>query len=216
MMFPATADGPEMRISIVQGNRPCPGGRCPNERLIIFENHLELSRTIPAGSVDLVVWPESSTGFSTDPITRPEYAEMIGAEARRIGAPFIVGGDRPVGDDQFINANLVFDETGHQINVAWNSLEVGRYREAIDACQYIIAQQGDAPAYAYFPAACAWAALGDRDQALQYLNAALDKGWDSLCETASRKELENLHETPQWQDVLERVQHNRQRSSEQT
>jgi tetratricopeptide (TPR) repeat protein len=107
---------------------------------------------------------------------------------------------------------VVFDETRHQVNLAWNSLEAGHYQEAIDACQYIIAQQGDAPAYAYFPAACAWAALGDWDQAVQYLNAALDKGWDSLYETTSRKELENLHETPQWQDVLERVQHNRGQS----
>jgi tetratricopeptide (TPR) repeat protein len=107
---------------------------------------------------------------------------------------------------------VVFDETGHQVNLAWNSLEAGRYQEAIDACQHIIAQQGDAPAYAYFPAACAWAALGDRDQALQYLNAALDKGWNSLHETTSRAELAYLHDTPQWPAVLERIQHNRQES----
>ncbi len=111
--------GPEVRVAIVQGSTPCPE-RCPGDRALIYEQHLVLTKTIPAGSVDFVVWPEGSTGFSVDPVLFPEIRAQIGAEARRIGAVFLVGGDRPVSETEWINANVVFDASG-QI--------VGEYRK---------------------------------------------------------------------------------------
>jgi apolipoprotein N-acyltransferase len=112
LVVPAVAEGGDLRVAIVQGNSPCPGDHCPDERLQIFEAHLELTRTIPAGSVDLVVWPESSTGFGSHPLTDPAVAEAIGEEARRIGAVLLIGGDRSGGPDHFINSNAVFDPSG--------------------------------------------------------------------------------------------------------
>jgi len=110
---PAAPDGEAVRIAVVQGNSPCPGSTCPNERQIIFENHLGLTRAaIHPGTVDLVIWPESSTGFSSDPLTNPVTAELISAEARRLGAYLLVGGDRAAGDDAFVNSNLVYGPTG--------------------------------------------------------------------------------------------------------
>ncbi|HEU5113997.1 MAG TPA: nitrilase-related carbon-nitrogen hydrolase, partial [Acidimicrobiia bacterium] len=70
----------------------------------------ELTRQIEPGSVDLVVWSEGSTGsFNADPVQNPEIGEAIGAEARRIGAWFLVGSDRPVSETHWINANVVFN-----------------------------------------------------------------------------------------------------------
>lgn len=113
---------PERSVAIVQGSTPCPFEHCPpNERLRTYQQHLELTRTIAPGSVNLVVWSEGSTGSTNaDPVLNPEVREAIGAEARRIGAWFLVGGDRILNDEDWINANVVFNPEG-QI--------VGEYRK---------------------------------------------------------------------------------------
>jgi len=102
------------RVAIVQGSTPCPFEHCPpDERLHTFEQHLELTKQIEPGSVFLVVWSEGSTGsFNADPVQNPEIGEAIGAEARRIGAWFLVGSDRPISETHWINANVVFNPDG--------------------------------------------------------------------------------------------------------
>lgn len=111
-----TTDGDEPnRIIIVQGSTPCPYERCPpNERLRTFEQHLELTRAIEAtGDIGLVVWSESSTGSTNaDPVLNPEVGEAIGAEARRLGAWILVGTDRALDDEEWVNANVVFNPDG--------------------------------------------------------------------------------------------------------
>ncbi len=103
-----------LTAAIVQGSTPCPFEHCPpDERLRTFEQHLEWTRQIEPGSVDLVVWSEGSTGSSNaDPVQNPEIGEAIGAEARRIGAWFLVGSDRSVNETHWINANVVFNPEG--------------------------------------------------------------------------------------------------------
>jgi apolipoprotein N-acyltransferase len=99
---------------IVQGSTPCPFTHCPpDERLRTFQQHLELTKQIAPGSADLVVWSEGSTGsFNADPVQNPEIGEAIGDEARRIGAWFLVGSDRPINETHWVNANVVFDPEG--------------------------------------------------------------------------------------------------------
>jgi len=111
---PADREGPGVEVAVVQGSTPCPFEHCPpNERLRTYEQHLELTGTIPAGSVELVVWSEGSTGSTNaDPVLNPEVGEAIGAEARRIGAWVLVGGDRPVSDEEWVNANVLFNPDG--------------------------------------------------------------------------------------------------------
>ncbi len=109
---PAVSDGGPVRVAIVQGSTPCPQQRCVGERAAIYETSLELTRSIEAGSVDLVVWPEGSTGFSVDPVLDASIAAAMGAEAERIGAVLLAGGDRPLSDTEWTNANVVFDTAG--------------------------------------------------------------------------------------------------------
>jgi apolipoprotein N-acyltransferase len=112
-IWPAIPEGPPIRVAIVQGSTPCPLTHCLNERRATYEMHLALTRAIPEGAVDLVVWPEGSTGgLNADPILNPDVAEAIGAEAARIGAYLLAGGDRPISDEQWINANVVFNPEG--------------------------------------------------------------------------------------------------------
>jgi apolipoprotein N-acyltransferase len=102
------------RVAIIQGSTPCPFEHCaPDERLRTYQQHLELTRTIEPGSVFLVVWSEGSTGSSNaDPVQNPEIGEAIAAEARRIGAWFLVGSDRPLSETHWVNANVLFDPEG--------------------------------------------------------------------------------------------------------
>jgi apolipoprotein N-acyltransferase len=110
---PAIPEGPPIRVAIVQGSTPCPLSHCLDERRATYEMHLALTRTIPEGSVDLVVWPEGSTGgLNADPVLNPDVADAIGTEAARIGAYLLAGGDRPISDEQWINANVVFGPEG--------------------------------------------------------------------------------------------------------
>lgn len=101
---------------VVQGSTPCPFTHCQNERRRTFQQHLEMTRTIGPGSVDLVVWSEGSTGATNaDPVQNPEIGAAVAAEARRISAWFLVGGDRPISDTHWINANVVFNPQGEVV-----------------------------------------------------------------------------------------------------
>lgn len=108
-------DGPEVDGVIVQGSSPCPGERCPGERAATYAAHLELTSQIEPGSVDLVVWPEGSTGFNVDPILDPEVGAAIAAQAERIGAVLLAGGDRPISDAEWVNANVVWNADGELV-----------------------------------------------------------------------------------------------------
>lgn len=114
-LFVAAPDGETTAtVAIVQGSTPCPFEHCPpEERLRTYQQHLELTATIAEGSADLVVWSEGSTGsFNADPVQNAEVGEAIAREARRIGAWFLVGSDRPVSETHWVNANVVFTPDG--------------------------------------------------------------------------------------------------------
>ncbi|MEX1003820.1 MAG: apolipoprotein N-acyltransferase [Acidimicrobiia bacterium] len=114
-VFGPTSDGPEVRTVIVQGSSPCPGQRCSGERAATYAASLELTSAIEPGSADLVVWPEGSTGFNVDPILDPDVGSSISQQAERISAVLLAGGDRPVSDTEWINANVVWDANGRLV-----------------------------------------------------------------------------------------------------
>ncbi len=109
---PAVSEGEQVRVAVVQGSTPCPQQRCAGERAATYATSLELTRSLAPGSVDLVVWPEGSTGFSVDPVLDPQIASEMGGEAERLGAVLLAGGDRPLSDTEWTNANVVFDTSG--------------------------------------------------------------------------------------------------------
>ncbi len=111
----AAEDAPEPTpVAIVQGSTPCPFEKCPpDERLRTFQQHLALTAEIDPGTAGLVVWAEGSSGsFNADPVQNEEIGKAIGDEARRIGAWFLVGTDRPISDENWMNANVVFNDNG--------------------------------------------------------------------------------------------------------
>ena len=100
-------------MSIVQGNSPCPGAKnnCNDERKQIYESHLNLTRSIQ-NDKDLIIWPESSTGFRNDPLIHERVLNDISYEAQRLNSYFLIGGDRPVEDKYFENYGVFINNNG--------------------------------------------------------------------------------------------------------
>ena len=103
----------ELNIAIVQGNSPCPGAknRCSNERQKIYDSHLTQTQSLD-GNFDLVVWPESSTGFNNDPGIHSKVQNEISAEALRLDSYFLIGGDRPIQKKYFENYGIFINKDG--------------------------------------------------------------------------------------------------------
>ena len=107
----------ELNITIVQGNSPCPGAknRCSNERQKIYDSHLAQTQSLE-GNFDLVVWPESSTGFNNDPGVHSGVQNDVAAQALRLDSYFLIGGDRPVEKEYFENYGIFINREGEIVD----------------------------------------------------------------------------------------------------
>ena len=107
----------ELNIAIIQGNSPCPGAknRCSNERQKIYDSHLTQTQSLD-GNFDLVVWPESSTGFNNDPGIHSRVQNDIANEALRLDSYFLIGGDRPIQNQYFENYGVFINKDGEIID----------------------------------------------------------------------------------------------------
>ena len=107
----------ELNITIVQGNSPCPGAknRCSNERQKIYDSHLAQTQSLK-GNFDLVVWPESSTGFNNDPGVHSRVQNDVSTQALRLDSYFLIGGDRPVQKEYFENYGIFINREGEVVD----------------------------------------------------------------------------------------------------
>ena len=107
----------ELNITIVQGNSPCPGAknRCSNERQKIYDSHLAQTQSLN-GNFDLVVWPESSTGFNNDPGVHSRVQNDVSTQALRLDSYFLIGGDRPVQKEYFENYGIFINREGEVVD----------------------------------------------------------------------------------------------------
>jgi len=114
-VFAPDASGQPVRVAVVQGSSPCPRVHCQDEKLLIFNRHMNLTADIPEGSVDLVVWGEDSFGGAVNPTFNGEVRRAMGGEAARLGAYLLAGGTRPGVPGSFDNFNVLFDPSGEVI-----------------------------------------------------------------------------------------------------
>lgn len=120
-----TADtGTRLTVAMVQGGGEQGTHAIDTDPRVVFERHLAATRAIPspggsgeaADDIDLVVWPEnviniSGSGLFEDSRERRE----IGAEAARLGVPFVVGITEDSGDGRFTNAQVVVNTRGEVV-----------------------------------------------------------------------------------------------------
>jgi apolipoprotein N-acyltransferase len=110
---PTSSTGESLRIALVQGGGE-QGTRAVNTNpRIVFERHLEATRTIAAGTVDLVIWPENVIDVYNFEQSREK--QEVAQQAQRLGVPISVGITEDVeqGDvDGFLNAQVVVQANG--------------------------------------------------------------------------------------------------------
>ena len=114
-LFAPSADGEVLKVAIIQGNTPCPQTRCQNENERIYGSHLLLTQSLAPDDVDLVVWPENSTGGGFDPVTNTDVREALAAEAQRLDAYMLISGTRGVSAEEFLNVNVMISSNGNVV-----------------------------------------------------------------------------------------------------
>jgi apolipoprotein N-acyltransferase len=108
------AEPATLRVAIVQGGGPQGTRAIHSDPRVVIERHLEATRTIAPGTVDLVVWPENV--IDVDQFEGSQELAEVTAEAARIGAPLAVGITEDAPDDHFINAQVVVTPDGQVVS----------------------------------------------------------------------------------------------------
>jgi hypothetical protein len=76
----------------------------------------------------------------------------------------------------------------------------------VDYYERVFAQRKQNSDYYYHLAASAWALLGNKGKALEYLNGAVEAGWMNAEFTRGQEEFRLLHSEPGWEAVLARME----------
>lgn len=100
----------------------------------------------------------------------------------------------------------MYDPIEHLFELGWYYFQRGEYVKTVQYYERVFAQRKDNPGYRYHLTAVACAALGNSENALNYLNAAVDHGWDHVEYTKQARPFSILHGTPEWDAVLARMQ----------
>ncbi|MEO7370839.1 MAG: apolipoprotein N-acyltransferase [Ilumatobacteraceae bacterium] len=110
----STAQPSSLRVAIVQGGGPQGTRAIHSNPRDVVERHLAATRTIKAGSADLVVWPENV--IDVPALAGSQELADVTAEAARIGASFAVGITEDAPDDHFTNAQAVITPQGDVVS----------------------------------------------------------------------------------------------------
>lgn len=104
------ADGEAAVVAMVQGNVPEHVDDPHADDLEVLQNHIALSRSLPATRPSLVVWPEGSV--ERDPFSDPQFSQPLTETVRAVGAPFLVGATLDGPGGRFFNSSLFFRPDG--------------------------------------------------------------------------------------------------------
>jgi RimJ/RimL family protein N-acetyltransferase len=99
-----------------------------------------------------------------------------------------------------------FDERENCLVHGWFYLyQLRRYREAAEWYEKGF-ELGEARARAYYDAARAWALAGESSSSLRNLYQAIAHGWTDVAHLKEEADFKTLHETEDWEELLERLE----------
>lgn len=100
-----------LEVGAVQGNVPDLGLDSFDQARQVLDNHVAGTRalldTVEPGALDLVVWPENGADY--DPRTDGPTGQAVGAVAREIAAPLLIGTQEYPADGGRLNISLLWD-----------------------------------------------------------------------------------------------------------
>lgn len=101
-----------LRVAVVQGGGPQGTVALNTDPADVFARHLEASRAVPGdGSFDLVLWPENVANVRGK-LATDKWDPVLADEARRLGAPLVVGVVESVDANNFANFSIVYGPDG--------------------------------------------------------------------------------------------------------
>lgn len=109
-LWPLGSPVAQVRIAAVQGGGPQGTRYTSAEAPLVFERHLQATRTI-TGPVDVVVWPENVVNIGGPFSASTELTQMT-IEARRLRAPIVAGIVESVDTRHFANYVIVVHPDG--------------------------------------------------------------------------------------------------------
>lgn len=100
----------------------------------------------------------------------------------------------------------VYDPIDHLAERGWYYYRRGEYAKTVQYYEQVFGLRDENPDYYYHLVASAWALLGNGQQALQYLRAAVDRGWQHMEWTVQQEEFRILHGTSEWKALLQWIE----------
>lgn len=96
----------------------------------------------------------------------------------------------------------MYDPIDHLAELGWYHYRRGEYDKTVQYYGRVFALRDENPDYYYHLTASAWALLGNKERALEYLQAAVEHGWEDIEWTKQQEEFQMLHKTPEWHALL--------------
>ena len=100
----------------------------------------------------------------------------------------------------------MYDPIDHLAEMGWYHYRHREYDQTVKYYEWVFAQREQNPDYYYHLTASAWALLGNKQQALKYLHAAVEHGWAEAGWTKGQEEFEFLHSDPEWETILRQME----------
>ena len=94
-----------VRIAVVQGGGKQGTRAVDTDPGVVFQRHLDATRSLVPGRMDVVVWPENVVDVTT--FSTSAERTQIAAEAARLDVPILVGVTEDAGPNHFRNAEVV-------------------------------------------------------------------------------------------------------------
>lgn len=107
----------------------------------------------------------------------------------------------------YVHYYCMFSSVHQLAEKAWYTYRNGHSPgEAAECYARLFALGDNFPHYIFHAAAVVYAATGDTERAIHYLNAAVDRGWNFLDYTKGHEEFGILHGTAAWEEILDRME----------
>ena len=102
---------------------------------------------------------------------------------------------------------LIFPEVSYLINLAWSHLDAQRFKQVHIVTEKMVTSDKEMLVqYGHFLMASAWAGLGDEAKAILHLNKAVEASFADLSEIENSSHLTILHDSPEWEQIIKRME----------
>jgi GNAT superfamily N-acetyltransferase len=109
---------------------------------------------------------------------------------------------------EYIYYYYMYDPIDHLAELGWYYYRRGEYARTVQYYEQAFARRDENPDYYYHLTASAYALLGNKEKALEYLHAAAAHGWADVEWTKEQEEFGFLQGAPEWEAALSHMERN--------